>query len=209
MADTLANFTSYVRNRGIARTNRYEVDITFPTEVIPADRNLIRLFCTRINLPSVSFDTAEIATFGEQRTIPYRPRYSQATLSFYVDNNFDVKRAFDEWLNLISSPSTRVMSYYADYARKCSINIAVFDVAEDQVRYEVRLEEVYPKSIESIQLDSSSRGPMIFTAVFNYRYCLLDPGKISDFQLLGGDPMSVNTGGTTPLSDITNPFMVT
>lgn len=191
MPDNLTTFTSLVRNIGVARTNRYEV--LLPKKLTGSDDDLIRLYCTRVNIPDVSLDTAEISIYGEQRTVPYRPRYGPATLSFYMDIDFKIKTAFDNWMALVSNPYGRTLGYYNDFVG--SIEINVLPVSEDAKSYTVFLEEAYPKSFEGIMMDSSSKGPMLFTSVINYKYYRLGNAKPpgGELNIFLNDPLATNT----------------
>lgn len=202
MADTLYSFTSHVRKIGIARTNRYEVLIhlnpkTGSSFALSSTKDLLRLFCTRVNIPDISVDTSELSIFGEQRIIPYRPRFGPASLSFYMDNDFAIKKFFDDWISEVSHPTNRMMGYHSSYAAQIDINVLPVD--EISSSYSLTLLEAYPKSIENISLDSSSKGPLIFTVTLNYKNYLLGEEKgTGKITVLPNDPASVNTSTGIP-----------
>lgn len=199
MADNLQNFISSVRNIGIARTNRYEAQIFFPGNT--SSDNLLRLFCTRVNIPDISVDTAEILIYGEQRVIPYRPRYGIASLSFYMDNDFKIKKTFDDWMSKVTHPTGRTMGYYNNFIGYVLIN--VLPVSEDQKSYSITLQEAYPKSLENIGLDSSSKGPMVFNLTLNYKYYILGPAKgvaETNDTTSNNDNLAENTGTGIPIA---------
>ena len=52
---------------------------------------------------------------GEFREVPYEKLYEPINMTFYVDNDMQVKKLFDEWMSLISDPSTRTYNYYNNY----------------------------------------------------------------------------------------------
>ncbi len=93
--------------------------------------------------------------------------YEPITLSFFVDANMNVKKLFDAWINSIQLQDTRKFNYYDSYT--CPMKIYVQDTAE-QNRYIVELFEVYPKTVNAIQLDYASRDVMKLQVTMMYKY---------------------------------------
>jgi hypothetical protein len=162
----IKDFVSQVKTQGISRTNRYKVEFRTPSNVNSDSLQKILLFCDQAQLPGVSYASNPVRTFGELRESPYDRLFETCTLSFYVDTNMKVKRLFDSWINSIQNPVSRNFNYYADYTT--DIKIEVQDI-KDMTRYQLNLQECYPKSIGAIQLDYASKEIMKLNVVMQYR----------------------------------------
>lgn len=171
-AKPIQNFVAQVKSGGIARTNRYAVSITPPISLQSGPLQNILLFCDQVQLPGANYSTVQNRTFGEFREVPYEKLYDSLTMSFYVDTDMKVKQLFDNWLNIISSPETRTYNYYNNYISK--IVVEVQDI-NDKKRYQMTLEECYPKNIGTIQLDYASKDVMKLTVQMQYKYWSATP----------------------------------
>lgn len=160
-------FLGEVKNRGLARTNRYDVVIPLPVVTSSKTIYVANLFCDAVSLPGVNISTTPQRFYGEERQMPYERMFDPVTLSFYVDNTMELKTAFEEWINLIIDPKTRAIGYYNDYTRP--VEIYIKDV-EDGTPYKLTLHEAYPKALNTIQLDTSSREIMKMTMTMQYKY---------------------------------------
>ena len=162
-------FIAEVKNRGMARTNRYVVNIPFPstygnTTVI----KLASLFCESASLPGRNVNTTAARTFGETREMPYERSYEPVNFSFYVDSEMLIKNSFDTWMDMIIDPTNRTIRYYKEYAANA---ITIYVVSPDnQVPHVVELFEAYPKTVSSIQLSAESKDVMKLNVTMVYRY---------------------------------------
>jgi len=176
----LSDFISKVKTGGLARANRFGVVITPPRslEVVrsPSRGRVINtdfttrdlfLFCDSAQLPGLNFASTQARTFGEYREMPYEKLFDTVTLTFFVDNQMHVRRFWEGWLNVIQDPYTRHMSYYNDYV--APITIHVYDV-QNLHRYAITLHEAYPKTVASMQLDSTSRDLLKISVTIQYKY---------------------------------------
>lgn len=159
-------FITAVKTRGLARTNRYRAHIIFPFKVSDTER-LVSLFCDQIFLPGVNIETTPQRIYGESREMPYNRIFEPVRLSFYVDNDFIIKDAFDRWLGLVINPKTRELQYYKDYTRDLIID--VFNI-EDNLQYSIKLYEVYPKTVDPITLDYASKDIMKLNVTLQYKW---------------------------------------
>lgn len=167
----LNEFISKVKSTGLAKTNRYRVTIATPalmTKFMNSGR-LITLFCESTSLPGQVVATTEQRIMGETREFPYIKQYDNITLSFYIDNNFEVKGFFDNWLNSISNTQNKITSYYKDYIAP-TVLIEVLPMDSEVSTYSITLHEAYPKGISPIQLSADSRDIAKIGVSLNYKY---------------------------------------
>lgn len=201
---SLQSFISEV-NRGMSRTNRYEVTIPFPNTSRDGSR-LVSLFCEATNLPGMNIATTPQKIFGEMRQMPYERMFDPVNLSFYVDSNMEVKAAFERWIQLIFNQTNRSIGYYDDYVRNVDIQVKNVD---DSTSYVLRLYEAYPKAIQTIQLSAESREVMKLQVQLEYKYWTsslsqtINASPENNNSSLGGvqDPPGVITATGFPLEN--------
>lgn len=167
----LNDFISKVKLTGLARTNRYRVSIATPTLMINTINTgrLITLFCESTTLPGQVIATSEQRIDGETREFYYKKLYNNVSMSFYIDNNFEVKRFFDIWTNSILNTKNKIVSYYKDYIAP-TINIDVLPVESDIATYSMTLYEAYPNNVYPIKLSADSREVAMIGVNFTYKY---------------------------------------
>lgn len=169
----LTDFISKVKTGGIARANRFGVLINTPFNPSfnddSADFNSRDLFmyCDAAQIPGLNFASTQARTFGEFREMPYEKLFDVVTLSFYVDNELKVRRFWENWINKIQDPYSRHINYYDNYVG--TIIVYVYDVNNNS-RYAITLEQAYPKTVASIQLDNTSRDLMKISVTIQYKY---------------------------------------
>jgi hypothetical protein len=127
----------------------------------------VLMFCDAAILPGVNISTNQIRSYGELRETPSEKLFDNLQLSFYVDNSFEVKAIFDEWVNSIQDSDTRAFNYYNDYTADIEIN--VLD-KKNNVRYTMTLYESYVKALSPIQLDYAAKDVMKLSVSINYKY---------------------------------------
>ena len=160
-APSLNDFVSAIKQKSLARQNRFTVSISKSTD------NLVELFCEQAVLPSLSFSSQPTRTYGEQREVIYDRNFESVSLTFLVDRQMKVKDYFDNWTNEIIDPYTRLVGYYDDYVRDITI---ITQDTKDNNTYIAVLREAYPKTISAVQLDHNSKDVMKLQVTFNYKY---------------------------------------
>lgn len=169
-SNKLGNFISEVKNKGLARNNRYSVKIYSPAALrlySPNDVSTFNLMCDSVQLPGMSYSTNPNRTYGESREVPYERLFDNITLSFYVDTDMKIKEFFDDWQRNIMDPTTRMFNYYNEYISEMDITV---DNLEDKEIYAIKLYECYPKTIGQIQLDYAAKDIMKLSVTFAYKY---------------------------------------
>ena len=171
-AQTLSQFTSELRTRNISKPNMYYVEIVAPpifssnTKGFSAtDQNLISMFCHTAMTPQSTISTQDnYLEAGTRRKYAYDQDYQNLTLSFYVDQQFAIKRFFDQWKQAIV-PQRRNFNYPEQYTAE-SLNLYILD-SSGKATYKYEYVKVFPKSFNVIDLSyNSSSGPSTFTVDF-------------------------------------------
>ena len=112
---------AFADHGGIARGQKFRVLITGAPVAIPED---LQLMCETVSLPTRSAATNEQTMYGPVQSFPYRFTYTEASLNFYLTEDFAIKKLFDEWQEKIIDPVSGDLGYFDDY--KCSIEIKKF-----------------------------------------------------------------------------------
>ena len=157
---------------GLARVNRYRVDIPVPklvgSSVQYSDINMMQLFCDSVQLPGLNVNTAQNRTFGEVREIPYEFLYEPIQLTFYTDATMKIKSIFDYWIKSIQTGTSRTYNYYKDYIAP-TMRIYV-DNIQDETTYVVVAYEVYPKLLSAINLSYEGKDVMKVSVSLVHKY---------------------------------------
>lgn len=176
----IKDFITEIKKGALARSNRYAISFTPPTNAQKAyiggvEPNTLRkaiLFCDQIQLPGLNLSTVQNRTFGEFRETPYEKLFDNITMSFYVDNDMKVKYLFDNWMAAIQDPITRTFRYYDQYTTDMTIEVQDIN---DKSRYQVKLFECYPKTIGAIQMDYAAKEVMKLSVTLQYKYWTSEP----------------------------------
>ena len=204
----LNEFISKVKSTGLAKTNRYRVTIATPalmTGLMNSGR-LITLFCESTSLPGQVIATTEQRIMGETREFPYKKNYDNIPMSFYIDNNFEVKAFFDNWLNSVSNTQNKITSYYKDYIAP-TVLIEVLPMDSEVSTYSITLHEAYPKGISPIQLSADSRDIAKIGVSLNYKYYTTSHvASTKSMSSIGGtlsnQPMNITNDATQDLQSL-------
>lgn len=190
VAKTLDAFISAIKTENAARLNRFKVLISNPI-ISNQNGNLVCLYCEQAALPSITYASQPVRTFGDQREVVYERTFETLNLTFLIDRQFKVKEYFDEWGDLIVNPITRLCGFYNDYAK--TIEIIAQDIRDNDV-YITTIYEAYPKSISTINLDNNSKDIAKLQVSFNYKYHVNEK-LVSTAEGTFGEPTKVFSRG--------------
>lgn len=168
----IKDFISEIKTQGLARTNRFSVEVSPPSSTSSGINRKVLLLCDSAQLPGMSYATTQNRSYGEFREVPYDRLFEAVNLTFYVDSNMVVKKIFDDWLMYIQNPVSRSYQYYANYVRPMTIQVQDLN---DKTKYEVKLHEAYPKTMAAINLSSDSKEVMKLQVTFQYKYFEISP----------------------------------
>jgi hypothetical protein len=111
MAFNINQFRSQMTGDG-ARPNLFEVVLKFPTLVTGNAEVPFRFMCKTAVIPASSIGSVEVQYFG--RTLKFagnRPTFPDLQLNIINDEDFAVRTAFQQWLNLINSHAGNLQTF--------------------------------------------------------------------------------------------------
>ena len=159
---------------GFAKGNRYNVSFSgLPTGLDTTVNENLQYLCESVSLPTKGIASNPQDIYGPPREIPYRETFTEAALSFILDDNFTVKRFFDKWQENIINVETGNVSYWNDFVATINItrlsnDASNFEIATD--KYKIELREAYPSAVGEIALGHTMGGDVLKLSVtFKYR----------------------------------------
>ena len=160
---------------GFAKGNRYNVTIIPPSDLLgdPAVSQA-QFLCEAVSLPTKGIASNAQDIYGPPREIPYRETFTEAALSFILDDAFVLKRFFDEWQTKIINPETgNVANYWNDFTGSILISRlpnAATNMAGGSDKYKIELREAYPSAVGEIALGHTQGNEILRLSVtFKYR----------------------------------------
>jgi len=160
-----------------ARGHRYNAIIS-PPEYLKAANTVVteklQYLCESVSLPTKGIATNPHDIHGPPREIAYRETFTESALSFILDDDFTVKRYFDDWqAGIISPVGKNSPNYYNNYIGTIEVirlsNDAT-DFTTSSTQYKVKLLEAYPSAVGEVALGHSMGNEVLKLSVtFKYR----------------------------------------
>ena len=153
-----------IQAQGILSPARYEIlfaGVNFnkicqevgssPTEM----NELFRTSCENVIIPGTSIASKEIRVHGPIRELPYERLYTgDLNVTFRLDEAGLIRRFFLSWQDFIIKPETHDLEYYDEYI--CNMEIEQRK-KNDDVSFRAKVQEVYPKQVNPLNLSFDSR----------------------------------------------------
>ena len=177
MAFNVTDFTGVISTKGLASSNKFEVDIFFPSG---ASKKQFNLMCDSATIAGKTIQSVADVAYGIRREVAYgAPSYEPLTLTFYCTEKLEERKELENWQQkIVATASTEHplnggtfnVGYYDDYAKNAKIIVTKLSVTGETV-YKHEYREVYPKTITAIELShGTSSAPVKISATFNYIY---------------------------------------
>lgn len=191
----ISNILSHFSQNGFQRTNRFTVSITRPAYVIPGatpndEETKIASVTDTFWATSAQVPSQTIAWYPEPYgpssptlQVPLKREFDDRYLiDFIVDQDWKVRKYFEDWMNLIfypqtgfsgegkSSKSSRVIPKLDNNEMLKQIDITALDVNGAE-KYKFKLYEAFPKLLLPSQFANDlSNQYLSLTVDFTYRY---------------------------------------
>ena len=160
---------------GFAKGNRYNVTFAgLPTGLSTAVNENLQYLCESVSLPTKGIASNAQKVYGPPREIPYGETFTEAALSFILDDAFTVKEFFDIWQTKIINPETgNVANYWTNIVGTINITRLLNDATDfsgGSNKYSVELREAYPSAVGEVALGHSQGSEILKLSVtFKYR----------------------------------------
>ena len=123
-----------------ALSNRFHVNIYGPNK----DFSVEGIRCESVSLPTKSLASNSHDIYGPPREIPYRTTFTEAAMSFILDDFMDVKTYFDEWQSYIINDRTGNPRYWDNFTGTIKIHRLLNESQTvTDTAYKVELQEAY------------------------------------------------------------------
>ena len=160
---------------GFAKGNRYNVTFSGAgiTGLDAGVNENLQYLCESVSLPTKGIASNAQDIYGPPREIPYRETFTEAALSFILDDAFTVKRFFDKWQEKIINVETGNVYYWNNFVSTINVtrlsnDATLFDAAAD--KYKIELREAYPSAVGEVALGHTQGGEILRLSVtFKYR----------------------------------------
>jgi hypothetical protein len=170
---SLKNFKTEVARTNLARPTRFEVEIPIPTTISDVfnykQRQLVNLFCESSAFPPQIIGVKQQRIYGPLYPRPFGVEYGGEGLpmTFYLDQQMDIKAFFDAWISKIVDPN----QFFVYYPNQYAVNITLKQLNErDNSTYDVIIESAFPRSVSLIELNQGSTNQVSrITVNFAYR----------------------------------------
>ena len=159
---------------GFAKGNRYNVTFVGLPAGLDAGVNAnLPFLCESVSLPTKGIASTPHIVYGPPREIPYGETFTEAALSFIVDDAFTVKKFFDAWQEKIINVETGNVYYWNNFVATINITRLSNDAtsfADASNLYKIQLREAYPSAVGEIALGHTQGGEILRLSVtFKYR----------------------------------------
>lgn len=161
-AKKLSEFTAELRKRNVARPSNYHVSILAPKALLSDvnDIPLVSMWCSGASTPQTSVMTNDMfIEAGVRRKYAYDQDWSDLTLTFYIDQDYKIKKFFDKWKHAVV-PYNRNFNYSDDYVAE-SLFLTIIN-QDDKDTYKYEFSRIYPKTISPVEL-SYANGTTVST----------------------------------------------
>ena len=160
--------SSLNRSEGMARANKFEVEIIAGKTHPDRTNRTVNLHCSSVTMPGHNLEqqTQRLGS-GPAREIVQGHRYAGTiSATFYLGANLNTKSWFDAWQELTFHPVTHKAKYYEDYIG----SMEIYQLGADGQRtYGIKCDEVYPATIGGIEYSAESTD-MIATLTVEFAY---------------------------------------
>lgn len=161
---------SIISKRGIAKTNRFEVDLSGLSSVINVSGGELRDL--EVLISSASLPTRTLTTFDYglyRNNAPFTSGYvnSDFSITFTLTQDYFARKIFDKWLNKIITKKDYLVFYPKQY--KCDIGVR--QLANDKnetIIYEAKMKGCFPKGVSELSFDASGDGLAALSVDFVY-----------------------------------------
>jgi hypothetical protein len=173
MAFNVAEFRSQMVGDG-ARPNLFSVTLVFPTNVVNGANagQKVTFMAKASQLPGSTVGTVPVYYFGRELKFPGNRTFPDWTINVINDEDFTIRNAIENWLNLINSHAGNLRDKTAAGSSNYSIDATVTQYGKTgDVLKTYKFVGLFPQDLAPIDLDWGSNDSIEEYAVtFAYQW---------------------------------------
>ena len=140
---------------GLATAEKYQVSFfNLPSGLDISITNTLTFYCDSVALPTKSISASDKMIYGTSYQMPYRHAFQELSMSFYLTDDMEQKKFFDNWQALIVDPTTGNLGFHDDYT--CNMKIKKYGTLAqgfgDTPKYEIEIIRAWPSIVAEVQL---------------------------------------------------------
>ncbi len=153
----LDDFKSVLKGGG-ARSNLFSVELKFPTRVGFIDsKNKSNFLCTATNLPGSTITDIPVTFRGRVMHVAGDKTFEPWSVTILNDTDFEIRNAFERWMNLIAHQSSSQSSILDPRLYKEDMTVKQLDRNGQSISGGTyKFKGVYPSSVSNIELSNES-----------------------------------------------------
>jgi len=169
---SINRFIAEIAANGTARTNRYEILFGSTRSGGPlfnrAAQEKLNSRLESLSLPASTIGSNPVKLQSIDREMPYGRIYEgDITLTFLEDRDFRIRKIFESWQKRVIDDITYQCGYYDEYICE-ELDVAVLDET-NKGTYNVKLFDLFPKSINAIELSGGDEGLVKTSVALSFR----------------------------------------
>lgn len=177
-APSLSTFTADLRDKNISKPHLFYVEIFAPNST-STETGMVSLWCSGASTPhNVIMTNDNYIEAGIRRKYAYDQDIQNLVLTFYVDQDFQIKKFFDVWKSKVVS-NRRSFEYPDSYTAEF-INVYIINQSGDDT-YKYEYSRAYPKTISSIELTHSGATHSTLSVEFVFEEVYYTSMKTNEF----------------------------
>ena len=155
-----------------ARPNLFQIQLTFPPIVQNGSPRELTFLANSTQLPASTVGVARQNYFGREVKFPGNRTFQDWSINIINDETFDLRNAFEEWLNAINGNQTNVRDSGARYSSEYSVQASVQQFSKDGlVLKQYDFVGLFPIQVDPINLNWGTNDQIEeFGVTFSYQY---------------------------------------
>tara|TARA_R110001632_G_scaffold196955_1_gene319105 strand:+ start:1696 stop:2259 length:564 start_codon:yes stop_codon:yes gene_type:complete len=166
----LNNFISKIRREDLSRASRFEAIIQAPAGVSIRGSRTVSLLCEEAMIPGLqtTYAPIKLGNWLEPRVAGVEYFIDNATLTFYLDTEQDVRTYLEEWmLKTQADPISKEIGFYNNYVGEVIVH--ALD-RKDRITGSWKLVDAFPRIINLTPLAMGNDTPNRVSVIFSYKY---------------------------------------
>ena len=155
-----------------ARPNLFQIQLTFPPIVQNGSPRELTFLANSTQLPASTVGVARQNYFGREVKFPGNRTFQDWSINIINDETFDLRNAFEEWLNAINGNETNVRDSGARYSSEYAVQASVQQFSKDGVPIkQYDFVGLFPIQVDPINLNWGTNDQIEeFGVTFSYQY---------------------------------------